>query len=308
MKTVFLFPGQGAQKPGMGADLYLNNNIYKRAFDECQDGAELDLKKSCFDGERLGESEIVQPSIFAHSMGLLAVLKNEGFEADICAGLSLGEYSALTAAGAFGVGQCAGLVRKRGRIMDAAYESGVCGMLSVIGFDIEQVSAVIEEYGDVYIANHLSELQIVVAGYMKDLKELELEFTQKGAKMAAMLDVAGPFHTKLLEDAAQEFNEVLSAEHLNPPQKTVYSNALGEPYKKDSDIKLLLCDQMRSRVRWHDCTEHMIADGITDFIEIGPGNVLGKLIKRRVGKGNAKVVSIDSEKSLEKFLSGTEES
>ena len=302
MKRVFLFPGQGAQKPGMGADLYENNIIYKKAFDECQDGAELDLKKSCFDGERLDESEIVQPSIFAHSMGLLAVLRDSGADADIYAGLSLGEYSALTAAGVFGISQCAALVRKRGRIMDAAYEKGVCGMLSVIGFDIGKVTKVIEGYEDVFIANHLSELQIVVAGYMDSLKELENKFTEEGAKMVAMLDVAGPFHTKLLGAAAEEFHGVLLQEELKPMQSLVYSNALGRPYEKDSDIRQLLCDQMSSRVRWHDCTEHMVDSGITDYIEVGPGNVLGKLIKRRVGKGNANVVSIASAKSLEKFL------
>ncbi len=303
MKSVFLFPGQGAQKPGMGADLYENNIIYKKAFDECQDGAELDLKKSCFDGERLDESEIVQPSIFAHSMGLLAVLRERGVDADIYAGLSLGEYSALTAAGVFNIRQCAALVRKRGRIMDAAYEKGVCGMLSVIGFDVEKVSAVIAGYDDVSVANHLSELQIVVAGYMSSLRELEGRFTEEGAKMVAMLDVAGPFHTKLLGAAAKEFHAVLQQEELKPMQSQVYSNALGRPYENDSDIRQLLCDQMSSRVRWHDCTEHMVQSGITDYIEVGPGNVLGKLLKRRAGGEGATVTSISNTKTLDKYLS-----
>ncbi len=306
MKTVFLFPGQGAQKPGMGADLYENNIIYKKAFDECQDGAELDLKKSCFDGERLDESEIVQPSIFAHSMGLLAVLRDSGADADIYAGLSLGEYSALTAAGVFNARQCAALVRKRGRIMDAAYEKGVCGMLSVIGFEMQKVSEVIAGYEDVFIANHLSELQIVVSGYKSELVKLEQVFLDEGAKMASLLDVAGPFHTPLLERASKEFYEVLAKEEIKQSEKTVYANVLGRPYEQDSDIRQLLCDQMSSRVRWHDCMEHMVGSGITDYIEVGPGNVLGKLIKRRVGKGNANIVSIASEKSLEKFLSSRE--
>ena len=205
MKTTFLFPGQGAQKLGMGMDLYDHNTIYKQTFDECQDGAELDLTKACFDGDRMDESEVVQPAIFAHSMSLLRVLQSEGIDADIYAGLSLGEYSALTAAGAFSIAQCAALVRKRGRIMDNAFEPGVCGMLSVIGLDIDKVSSVIAPYDNVYAANHISELQIVISGYMGDLIELEPVFLSEGAKMVAMLDVAGPFHSALLKDAASTF-------------------------------------------------------------------------------------------------------
>ena len=304
MKTVFLFPGQGAQKPGMGADLYDNNDIYKQVFDECRDGAELDLKKACFEGEGMDESEVVQPAIFAHSMGLLAVLESHGIQADIFAGLSLGEYSALTAAGTFGIAQCAALVRQRGRIMDSAFEKGICGMLSVIGFDIGKVSSVIEGYENVFVANHLSELQIVVSGYKSELEKLEQVFLDEGAKMAALLSVAGPFHTELLDGAAKEFYQVLAKEEIKQPEKTVYSNVLGKPYDKDSDIKQLLCGQIKSRVRWHDCTEDMVQqEDIGSYIEVGPGNVLGKLFKRRTEGGSAKVVSINSAKTLDKFLS-----
>lgn len=302
MKTAFLFPGQGAQKPGMGADLYENNNIYKEIFDECQDGADLDLKKACFEGERLDESEVVQPAIFAHSMGMLAVLRNNGFDADVFAGLSLGEYSALTAAGTFGISQCAALVRKRGRIMDSAFDKGTCGMLSVIGFDIEKVSAAVEGYENAFVANHLSELQIVLSGYISELKKLEAVFTEMGAKMVSLLDVAGPYHTELLKGASEEFGEVLAEEEIARPVKPVYSNALGKPYGSDSNIKQLLCDQMCNRVKWHDITENMIAEGVTDYIEIGPGNVLTKLIKRRTADEGANVTSISSAKTLDKFL------
>ena len=302
MKTAFLFPGQGAQKIGMGMDLYDHNIIYKQTFNECQDGAQLDLQKACFLGDRMNESEVVQPAIFAHSMSLLAVLRDAGFEADIYAGLSLGEYSALTTAGALDAAQCAALVRKRGRIMDNAYEKGVCGMLSVIGLDIDKVSSVIEDYDKVYVANHISELQIVISGYQSDLSELEPVFLEQGAKMAAKLDVAGPFHSTLLSEAAKSFYDVLSAEPIGEFSKTVYANVLGKPYESGSDVKQLLTDQMCTRVRWHECTENMISSGIDNYIEIGPGNVLGKLLKRRIGKDGASVASINSAKTLDKFL------
>jgi len=175
-------------------------------------------------------------------------------------------------------------------------------MLSVIGLDIDKVSSVIEDYDNVYVANHISELQIVISGYQSDLSELEPVFLEQGAKMAAKLDVAGPFHSTLLSEAAKSFYDVLSAEPIGEFSKTVYANVLGKPYESGSDVKQLLTDQMCTRVRWHECTENMISSGIDNYIEIGPGNVLGKLLKRRIGKDGASVASINSAKTLDKFL------
>jgi [acyl-carrier-protein] S-malonyltransferase len=306
MKTAFLFPGQGAQAAGMGMDLYYNNGIYKQTFDMCCNGSGADLKAACFEGWRLDESEIVQPAIFAHSISLLRVLLSEGCDADVYAGLSLGEYTALAAAGVFSVDGCAALVRKRGCIMDNAYPKGEGGMLSVIGFTVNEVEDSIKDFENAYVANHLSEFQTVVAGKTADLLKLKELFEQKGAKMAAMLGVAGPSHAPLLEGAANEFSRVLDAFVLGGMRRTVYSNALGTPYEEGSDIKQLLAKQMCSRVKWHDCVEHMIASGVERFVEIGPGNVLSKLIKRRVEKG-VLVESVRDLPTLEKFLSGNKQ-
>lgn len=302
MKTAFLFPGQGAQSVGMGQDLYNSYHIYKETFDTCQQGAGLDLAAACFDGQRMDESEVVQPAIFAHSISLLKVLQSEGIDADICAGLSLGEYSALTAAGVFSVGQCAALVRERGRIMDSAFPAGTAGMLSVIGFNVAQVEEMISGRDNVYIANHLSELQIVIAGYLEDLEALKQVFDDAGAKMVTLLGMSGPSHAPLLNDAANAFADVLGSMDMDAMQKKVYANALGTPYEDGGDIRQLLAAQMRSRVRWHDCTEHMIASGVERFVEIGPSNVLTKLIKRRVGRGGAMTASVRDVKTLEKLI------
>jgi [acyl-carrier-protein] S-malonyltransferase len=302
MKTAFLFPGQGAQSAGMGMDLYDNNIVYKQTFDICCESSEIDLKTACFEGKGLGEGEIVQPAIFAHSVSLFRVLQKEGAAADIYAGLSLGEYTALCAAGVFGIGDCAALVRERGWIMDSAYPPGEGGMLSVIGFQMAEVEETISDFKDVYAANHLSELQIVVSGKTADLLKLKEIFQQKGARMASMLSVAGPFHSPLLAGAADSFKHVLEKKDLGLMNKIVYSNATGAPYREESDIKQLLADQMCSRVRWHDCVEHLVASGVERYVEVGPSNVLSKLVKRRAGI-SAAVKSVRDLATLEKFLS-----
>jgi len=301
MKTAFLFPGQGAQTPGMGADLYIIHPVYTETFDLCEQGAELDLKAACFEGKRLDEGEVCQPAIFAHTISLLKVLQSEGVDADIYAGLSLGEYGALTAAGVFDVAQCAALVRQRGRIMDEAFPPGKGGMLSVIGLTVEQVEEALAGYASATVANHLSGLQTVVAGEMDDLLALKEKFEQAGAKMVTLLSVRGPSHSPMLETASQAFLSELKREEIGVPNRVVYSNALGKPYPADADISALLAEQMRSRVRWHDCTEHMIAAGTARFVEVGPGNVLSKMLKRRVDK-DVEVASVRDKATLEKFL------
>ncbi len=302
MKTAFLFPGQGAQDTGMGMDLYDNNIVYKQTFDICCESSGLDLKAACFEGKGLEEGEIVQPAIFAHSISLFSVLQNEGIGADIYAGLSLGEYTALCASGVFSIGDCAALVRERGKIMDSAYPRGSGGMLSVIGFTMAEVEETVSGFAEVYAANHLSELQIVLSGRTDDLLKLKEIFERKGARMASMLSVAGPFHSPLLAGAAESFGQLLGEKNLGQTDKTVYSNALGAPYEKDSDVKQLLVKQMCSRVRWHGCTEHMIASDVMRYVEVGPSNVLSKLVKRRADKG-VTVESIRDLATLEKFLS-----
>ncbi|MDD5017585.1 MAG: ACP S-malonyltransferase [Eubacteriales bacterium] len=306
MKTIFLFPGQGAQTVGMGLDLYDHHIIYKQTFDMCEQGAGLDLKAACFEGERMDESEVVQPAIFAHSVSLLRVLQSEGYDADIYAGLSLGEYTALTAADVFSAAQCAALVRQRGRIMDYALPKGEGGMLSVIGFDIGQVRDVIKDYDGVSVSNHLSELQVVIGGKMDDLKKLEQVFISRGAKMVGFLNVRGPSHTPMLAEAADTFMYVLKGVEAGSMQKPVYSNVMGMPYDNGTDIKATLAKQMCTIVKWHGCVEHMVESGIERYVEIGPSNVLTKLVKRRAGK-DALTVSVRDLPTLEKFLSENNE-
>ncbi len=171
MKTAFLFPGQGSQTPGMGSDLYLSYSRYRDAFDRCEAGANLDLKAACFRGEGMDESAVIQAAIYSHSLATLRLLESQGVRADVYAGLSLGEYTALAASGVLEDGAGASLVRRRGAVMDGAVPPGTGGMLSVVGLTLEQVEGVIAPFASVSIANHLSETQLTLGGLLGELGE-----------------------------------------------------------------------------------------------------------------------------------------
>jgi len=306
MKTAFLFPGQGSQAPGMGSDLYLSNSRYREAFDRCEAGAGIDLKAACFKGEGMDESSVIQAAIFTHSFAALRALEAAGARADVLAGLSLGEYTALTAAGVLGDTQGASLVRRRGQVMDGAVPPGTGGMLSVVGLTLEQVEAVIAAFDNVFIANHLSETQITLGGLLDELEAAKPALEAAGARMAVMLAMKGPSHCPLLNQAAERFAGELAGEIFGEPCGAVYSNTLGTPYPADADYRTLLCAQMNTRVRWHDCVESMLAGGVTRFVEIGPGGVLVKMLKRRFGK-EISLFSVQDEASMEMFLRAEKE-
>ncbi len=301
MKTAFLFPGQGAQMPGMGSDLYLSYSRYREAFDRCEAGAGLDLKAACFKGEGMDESGAIQAAIYSHSVSTLRLLESEGVKADALAGLSLGEYAALTAAGVLSDAQGASIVKRRGALMDGAVPPGTGGMLSAVGLTLDQVEAAIAPFEHVYLSNHLSETQTALGGLLPELEAVKPLLETAGARMVTMLAMKGPSHCPLLRVAAERFGEELARESFAQPNGVVYSNALGAPYPADADLCALLCEQMKSRVRWHDCVEHMLASGVTRFVEIGPGGVLSKMLKRRVSR-DVLLYSVQDKASFEAFL------
>lgn len=293
----FLFPGQGAQSPGMGEDLYAENAAYRAKFDEIDERLPFDLKATCFLGEGLEKSEVTQPAILAHSISLLAAL---GEKPDIVAGLSLGEYSAMTAAGMISPGKCAGLVYQRGGMMDAAVPEGEGGMLSVLGLTIQAVEEILGDTPDVWAANHLSETQIVLAGKTAALKAVEPKFTAAGAKTVG-LNVSGPFHSPMLRETAEAFKEMVKAADLKEPNVIIYSNYTARPYDRLSEVPDLLASQMCGRVRWHSIIEALVKRGVTEFVEVGPGMVLSKMLKRGIESADMSIASVRDLKSLKKY-------
>jgi malonyl CoA-acyl carrier protein transacylase len=155
------------------------------------------------------------------------------------------------------------------------------------------------------VSNHLNETQTALGGLLPELEAVKPVLEAAGARMVSLLAMKGPSHCPLLNDAAACFASVLKSERMGAVVKTVYSNALGAPYPADANVRALLCEQMRSRVRWHDCVEHMLVSGVTRFVEIGPGNVLSKMLKRRVG-AEIEVFSVSNVASLEAFLRALE--
>jgi len=295
----FLFPGQGAQSPGMGEDCYAENRAYREMFDTIDAAVPFDLKAACFKGEGLEKSEVTQPAILAHSISLLAAMHEIP---DIVAGLSLGEYSAMTAAGMIAPADCAQLVFERGGMMDAAVPLGAGGMLSVLGLTIEEVETILGDTPDVWVANHLSETQVVLAGKTQAVSAVEPMFCEAGAKTVT-LNVSGPFHSPLLKETAEEFKERVKAAKLTEPNVIIYSNYTAEPYDALNNVPHLLANQMCGRVRWFDITEALIRKGVTEFVEVGPGMVLSKMLKRRIDNAEVKVTSVRDIKSLEKYKS-----
>jgi [acyl-carrier-protein] S-malonyltransferase len=295
----FLFPGQGAQTPGMGEDCYAENRAYREMFDIIDAALPFDLKAACFKGEGLEKSEVTQPAILAHSTALLTAM---GEKPDIVAGLSLGEYSAMTAAAMISPADCARLVFQRGGMMDAAVPAGKGGMLSVLGLGIDAVEQVLGDTPDVWVANHLAETQVVLAGKTEALGAVESQFVAAGAKVMP-LNVSGPFHSLMLKETAEKFKELVQAAKLTEPNVIIYSNFTAKPYDQLCEVPDLLASQMCGRVRWHDITETLIQSGVTEFVEIGPGMVLSKMLKRRMEDADVNIASVRDLKSLEKYLS-----
>ena len=310
MKTAFLFPGQGAQVVGMGAEISQAFGSAAEIFEKADAIAGFDLSSICFEGpaERLNTTTISQPAIFVTSAAILEVLRTNSavsaISADVTAGLSLGEYTALYAAGVINFEDALVLVQKRGQAMQAAAELEEGAMVSIIGLDEEKVNQLCAEAGGgelLAAVNFNCPGQIVISGSKTACGRAVGLAEKYGAIKAVRLEVAGAFHTEMMSSAAETLREALEISEISRPGgiKTI-ANINAEYYKSAEEIAEGLIKQLTCAIYWQKCMEKLMADGVEEFYEIGPGRVLTGLMKRINRK--AKVINVSSLQAIEKLL------
>ncbi len=299
-KTAFLFPGQGAQFAGMGKDFYENFSESRAVYEEASDLIGLDLKKICFEeNEKIHITEFTQAAILTTSVAMLRVWQKEGLEADVCAGLSLGEYSALVACGAMKFEDAVRVVRQRGILMQEAVPIGEGKMAAILGLETKVIEEQLSSLDGVQIANYNCPGQIVISGRAKAVEEAAEKLKAAGAKRCIFLNVSGPFHSKLLVQAGEGLKEVLEPVEFSDYFIPYVTNVTAEYITEKEKIKDLLKRQVSESVRWQQSVEQMIVDGTQRFIEIGPGKTLSGFVKKIDRK--ASVFHIGSIQELEEM-------
>lgn len=301
-----MFSGQGAQYAGMGKELYQKYSAAKKIFDCADEVLGYSIKDICFQDEaKLGETEFAQPAILTMSIAALEVLKEQGVRAEMTAGLSLGEYSAYVASGAMNFEEAVALVQKRGKFMAEAVPSGEGAMFAIIGLDTELVEEACEEaveegLGLAVPANYNAPGQIVIAGAAKAVEKAAKLAKEKGAKMAVRLKVSGPFHTEMLQPAAERLEPELKKMHIEPMKIPVFTNVDAKEVASEKDIIPILTRQICCPVRFSDIIQNMHERGADTFIELGPGKALCGFVKRTL-KG-VTILNVEDESSLAKTM------
>jgi [acyl-carrier-protein] S-malonyltransferase len=282
--AAFVFPGQGSQSVGMGMDLVLNFPAAKLVFEEASDATGMDLLRLCKEGpaEELNRTEVTQPAILTASMAAYRVLSSETeIRPVMVAGHSLGEYTALTAAGGFALCDAAPLARRRGRFMQEAVPEGKGAMAAVLGMELGALEALCREVDGLAVPANLNcPGQIVISGEAAAVEAVIGLVRERGGKRAVLLPVSGPFHSPLMEPAAERLQEVLGAIEIGETAVPVVNNADAETVRTPQQIRNGLVRQLTAPVRWEEGVRRMLAEGVTCFIEVGPGRVLSNLIRR----------------------------
>ena len=301
MKIGFLFAGQGSQHPGMGKDFYEQYDAARRLYDSID--TDIPVKELCFNGtqEQLNDTAVAQPCILATSSAIAAVLSEKGIHADVAAGLSLGEYSALAYAGVFTPQEGAKLVRQRGKIMAAALPEGTSGMAAVLNTEesvIAEVCVEVKEIGVCEIANYNCPGQIVISGQKEAVAAASEKLKARGARRVIPLQVSGAFHTSLLNEASVQLREVLDTYAFGEEEIPVINNVSGKVETRD--LREVLQEQICHSVHFTQSLQAMIDMGVELFIEIGPGHALSGFVRKTTKE--VPVYHIDTTEDLEKVL------
>ena len=284
-KIAFIYPGQGAQKCGMGADFYENSTsakaVYDMASEVLKDNMDIDMKDLCFhENDKLDLTEYTQAALVTTCLAMTKPLVEAGIRPDVTAGLSLGEYCAIAAAGGMKDEDAIRLVRKRGLLMQNTVPAGEGAMCAIMGMTGEEIEAVTDSMEGVSVANYNCPGQIVITGETKAVEAAAEKLKEAGAKRAVMLNVSGPFHSPMLKKAGEELAQVLESVELSPLDVPYVTNVTAQQVTDISQTKELLAEQVSSSVRWQQSMENLIADGVDTFIEIGPGRTLAGFMRK----------------------------
>lgn len=303
-KIAFLFSGQGSQYVGMGKEIADRFDSAKAVFDQADEALGFSISNICFEGDEasLNRTENTQPAILATSAAILAVIRDHGIEADVVAGLSLGEYTALVSNGVLDFNDAVQLVKKRGRYMQEAVPEGVGTMAALLGMEREAVLDLCKELsteGIIEPANFNCKGQIVIAGEVPVIEKAVEKAPALGARRAMMLKVSGPFHSSMLAPAAEKLAVELENVNFKEAKLPYLTNVTGD-FVTDEDKKELLKKQVMSSVYWEDSVKKMIEDGVETFIEIGPGKALSSFVKKVDRKKN--IYNVEDLKTLSKLL------
>ena len=309
MKLAILYAGQGSQHPGMGKDLYEAYPAFRAAFDAAE--LDFDLKRTCFEDPDgvLNQTEYTQPCMVAFAAGVTAVLKENGVQADCLAGLSLGEYSALEAAGVFTAKQAVELAAYRGKAMADAAKGIDCGMTAVLNLDRDALAKCCAEAADlgvVQICNYNCPGQLVIGGEKAAVDKAAELAKAAGARRCLPLKVSGPFHTTLMAPAGDALAKRFASEAFGAMQTPVLFNCLGREKSEGDSIPALLVKQVQSSVYMEDTLRRLGELGVTDILEVGPGKALSGFVKKTLG-ADVHCTAVETAEELEAFLKSWKE-
>lgn len=300
-KIAFIYPGQGAQVCGMGQDFYEQTENGKQVFDLATEILGFSVPELCFTkNDRLDITEYTQAAMVTTSIAMTKVLEEKGVKPDVAAGLSLGEYCALYAAGAMTEKDAIATVRQRGILMQEAVPVGQGAMAAILAMDAFAIEEVISGIDGVQIANYNCPGQIVISGKKEAVETACEKLKEAGAKRAIMLNVSGPFHSRMLTGAGEKLGEVLEQVEIHPLSIPYVANVTAEYVTDAADVKPLLMKQVSSSVRWEQSVRAMLADGVDTFIEIGPGKTLAGFMKKI--DRTVKVLNIEKLEDVDKVV------